>query len=1435
MVHLLSAAFLFLLVIQPCHPWSAVGRHRSNPPRQHSALASTGPSFSECVRAVSAAPTGTAAVAALQVMRAANHQPSAYQYATVISACNRDDDWRTALSLVEEVRTEGLDLSPACYTACLEACALGGNHALGWQLLDGMREERSAGLDATAYECVSRACVPKGRWKRATAVLSLMAKDGVPVSRAAARSALAACAEAGAGRQARALLFDLYDVTPTVAAASMTDAGTQGTKGRQPILSPGSVNIRSGRALLKLDSSAITLALEAYLGRGRVTLASLQSPKEQERTDAAARERENSFSVGGAAAAAVGSGTFGEVSSTSDSSRSSGKQGSVSSVSVNGGSGPGRRGMAGWRIDEALELWTQLTLRGGQPRNSMRQRAGSGSTSNSNGQWDVPAAVAVAAAVAAASPPAACVPDRAAYHTVLLVCARGGRPVAAERILSQMQDDPRFSGSTDHDAVALLVQAYATAGDADGALEALRKTWCSGNEVKGGTDDDKEVSVSGVAPNAAAYTAAVLALVAARRPAQQALLLDAEMQEHGVEPTPASALALLRACARPTRLVRRTTSGNGVNAQSGGDSGGEVPLLVARLAARGMIGLVGSNDLAASSAVRSSGSATGSSGGALFRGAVAACADAGAIDDALDLIADLQRRHRMQAKLHRSPESDSKSASIGAQELNFNVAASTSGPLADTTCLNAVLNALERVGDWRRATALILDMEGPASSSISSADSEPNILGPPNTASMNAALGACVNGVAPVAWANALFESMVDDDIGHFTTGATPSGSSTRSSSDSDQPKEAKLVRPMRNIVSYNHMIRLLVRNSQPRAALQLKAKLDLARANFASADSSSNDPNFFSVGNMWGWTPASSRAWHLRPDNATFNLVLHAARLAGDVGAAVGALDEMIATVEEARQGLLQPAVPSLNDADSSSSSLSNLQASNQGKVEKNAPAGVSRRRYQYRACPPTALAFATAVQACAAAGAWDRALGLLVTMRARGVVADQRLYTTAIGCFSGARNSQRSSENDRYGTDSSNYEVLSTQRSQGSYTSGSGSDSTKGQSARTVPRPAEVLWLLQEMLSSKVQPDRVAYALVLGTMRRAREPAQANRILREMRDRAAAFGTTAGSGAGNGEAQPPWPDLRCYSEAVGALEEAGDTVGADELFELAVSDGVVEPMGSSTKSADGVSAAIEGSQDGDNSKRSSSEAPSAPDVSRAASTVVDLHGFTVPMARAALRAALAHHSQRLGELGFSSAKGFSGVDKRSTKTNSEVVAMNTANKNRNSKDTLANNIDVSLPLQLPALTIVTGRGKGSLGGQSVLRGAVGSMLSEMGLLEQEDNDAASTSDSSTIQDVNGANNVSSGGAATSSKPSAGDISTFRSDSPSANKDGNIDRPKNPGALVVPGVGLLKRFLGGLDGSQSLSLAAEELAADLRERESMREHGRRAQEELGK
>jgi len=1399
MVQLSPAALVFLLVIRPCHPWISVGRHRSSTPRQHFALASTGPSFSDCVRAVSAAPTGTAAVAALQAMRAAKHQPSAYQYATAISACNRDSEWHTALSLVEELRTEGLDPSPACYAACLEACALGGNHALGWQLLDVMREERSAGLDATAYECVSRACVPKGRWKRATAVLSLMAKDGVPVSRAAARAALAACAEAGAGRQARALLFDLYDVTPNGAAASSKDAGTKATKKRPSSLSAGSSsNSRSGRALLTLDSSALTLTLKAYLGRGRVTLASLQSPEEQERTDTAARERGSSPTNDGAAAKSIASLTLGDTPAGDDSS-------SKSLYGDDGG--PGRRGMAGWRTDEALDLWTHLTVRGGQVRDNARQRAASGSassssSSSSSGQWDAPAAAAVAAAVAAASPPAICVPDRAAYHAILLVCARGGRPIAAERILSQIQDDSRFSGCTDHEAVALLVQAYATAGDADGALKALRSTWGSDNKDKG--ENDEVTGTQGVVPSSAVYTAAVLALVAANRPAKQALLLDTEMQERGVVPSTATALALLRAC-RPSRLSVNAASGIRVKDRrsNSGDGGDEVPLLVARLAARGMIGLVSSDLIIANSVVTTgaSGSATGSSSGPLFRGAVAACADAGAVDDALDLIADLQRQHRMQAKLLKSAEANSTSTTIVAQELSLTAASTSSGALADTACLNAVLNALERVGDWRRATALVLDME---SSESSSSTVGPNILAPPNTASINAALGACVTGGAPVAWATALFESMVDEDVDHLKTGVSSRSSSfdsnvgttdANSRTSTKQPIKPNMLQPVRNIASYNHMMRLLVRNSQPQAALQLKAKLDLS----------------------------DSHAWHVRPDNATFNLVLHAARLAGDVDAAVGAIDEMIATVEGARQGVPQAASSSWSVTVSSSNSFANRQTT-AGLSELK---GLSRRRFPYRACPPTALAFATAVQACAAAGAWDRALGLLVTMRARGVVADQRLYTTAIGCFSGARNSrQLNRENDSYATDRFSDRDISRYTSQDK-SSGSIIGSSKGQ---TLARPAEVLWLLQEMLSSNVQPDRVAYALVLGTMRRAHEPAQANRIIREMRDRAAAFDEV--TAVGKTDAQPPWPDLRCYSEAVGALEEAGDTAGADALFELAVYDGVVAPAGSSSATSPSSINNEEVSPRSDITERLSSEGPLAMDSSRAPSTVVDLHGFTVPMARAALRAALAHHSQRLDELGFLTTKGFNG-NNNSTKTSNK---MDSASKNINDgqsiADTWAGDINVSAPFQVPALTIVTGRGKGSLGGQSVLRGAVGSMLSEMGLLDQANDDDAVSSISG-VQNIGGINNGASDDAMISS--TAPGVDTSASCSTRLGKDDSAfsGRSKNPGALVVPGVGLLKRILGGLDGSQSLSVAAEELAADLREREAMREYDKHIKREM--
>lgn len=48
-----------------------------------------------------------------------------------------------------------------------------------------------------------------------------------------------------------------------------------------------------------------------------------------------------------------------------------------------------------------------------------------------------------------------------------------------------------------------------------------------------------------------------------------------------------------------------------------------------------------------------------------------------------------------------------------------------------------------------------------------------------------------------------------------------------------------------------------------------------------------------------------------------------------------------------------------------------------------------------------PTPLDYAVALQALAAASEWEPALGLVVSMDARGVAPDLRFFTVAIGCF--------------------------------------------------------------------------------------------------------------------------------------------------------------------------------------------------------------------------------------------------------------------------------------------------------------------------------------------------------------------------------------------------------------------------------------------------
>ena len=107
------------------------------------------------------------------------------------------------------------------------------------------------------------------------------------------------------------------------------------------------------------------------------------------------------------------------------------------------------------------------------------------------------------------------------------------------------------------------------------------------------------------------------------------------------------------------------------------------------------------------------------------------------------------------------------------------------------------------------------------------------------------------------------------------------------------------------------------------------------------------------------------------RADNGTHNLALHAARAAGDVEAAVQELEDMFcAAPMEAR--------PVLGSTDAVAQGVRQQQQP-QPQPQVAAAAGsqsVNDRYYRGRHVKVNALDYATAIQTCASAGAWDRAL---------------------------------------------------------------------------------------------------------------------------------------------------------------------------------------------------------------------------------------------------------------------------------------------------------------------------------------------------------------------------------------------------------------------------------------------------------------------------
>ena len=149
--------------------------------------------------------------------------PNAVAYHSAIRACATQKLWPVALSLLDDLRADGLALSTISYNAALAACERGGQWEEARLLLEEMcAEETGTGrplADAISYNTAIAACRKGGSVGAARFALSLlrgMHERRLAPNVIAYTGAMTACVEAGRWRAALSL-FSRLRANATVA------------------------------------------------------------------------------------------------------------------------------------------------------------------------------------------------------------------------------------------------------------------------------------------------------------------------------------------------------------------------------------------------------------------------------------------------------------------------------------------------------------------------------------------------------------------------------------------------------------------------------------------------------------------------------------------------------------------------------------------------------------------------------------------------------------------------------------------------------------------------------------------------------------------------------------------------------------------------------------------------------------------------------------------------------------------------------------------------------------------------------------------------------------------------------------------------------------------------------------------------------------------
>jgi pentatricopeptide repeat protein len=162
--------------------------------------------YNRGISAYSRARDTESAMKLLRDMQTSGIEPDVYSWSAAIASCEKTGQWQQALSLLEEMQAAGVAPTTVTFNSLISACGKAGKWERALSLLkDEMREAKVAANTVTFNSAMS-ACARCGKWEQALKLLVTMPSAGCQPDTISFNSCISACARGGEWERAVSLI-----------------------------------------------------------------------------------------------------------------------------------------------------------------------------------------------------------------------------------------------------------------------------------------------------------------------------------------------------------------------------------------------------------------------------------------------------------------------------------------------------------------------------------------------------------------------------------------------------------------------------------------------------------------------------------------------------------------------------------------------------------------------------------------------------------------------------------------------------------------------------------------------------------------------------------------------------------------------------------------------------------------------------------------------------------------------------------------------------------------------------------------------------------------------------------------------------------------------------------------------------------------------------